>query len=450
MNLVAGKIIADRYELKSTLGVGGSGSVWLVHDTLTDIDMALKFCDAVDDYSMNEFRKEYKLTYKLNHPNLMSVRHFGLFENMPFLIMPYYEKGSMLRKIGTMGMEEIWQMVEDVASGLDYLHSQNPHIVHQDIKPDNILEDDNGHYLITDFGISRRFRTTMSRSATVMPSEVSAGTIAYMGPERFSETPVVIMASDIWSLGMTVYEIATGEPMWEGVGGCAQLNGAKLPERLQRLPEDLSLLIRACLALNTWDRPTAKQIVRFAQTRNPQYLRQNREQAERQTPNREQAERQAQKQNDERKSSRQARTDQHASQKSRPHSSSHWQQAAQQSHKQQNVPEDRSDWQKLRDHCQQMAKRLNKRVAVIAAIVVAACILAGMALTVVIGDINENRAYNRCVTYEDYQQFLEDYPNSNKRNAAQGKLQLLKPKDHYRPMDNKKAGKTNADADSKN
>lgn len=268
MNPVPGLEIAEHYRLVKPLGNGGSGSVWLAQDLLADIDVAMKFYGSFDDFGLSEFRKEYKLGFKLNHPNLLNIRHFDVYENCPYLVMTYCKNGSLARKAGKMNEEEVWRFVENVASGLAYLHSQRPHIIHQDIKPDNILIDDDGSLLITDFGISRKFLSTQAKMmSTTSASQTSAGTMPYMGPERFSENPMVIMASDIWSFGMTLYELITGELMWEGMGGCAQLNGAKLPNKVNELPKLLSLLVKACLEQEPWNRPTAAQIAKFAKTR---------------------------------------------------------------------------------------------------------------------------------------------------------------------------------------
>ena len=228
--------------------------------TFADIDVAIKFYGTLDQKGIEEFRNEFKIAYKLHHPNLLNINHFDVFENCPYLVMPYCENGSVSHHIGQMPESEIWKFVLDVSCGLTFLHTQKPPVVHQDIKPDNILITSDGRYVISDFGISRSFRTQLSSTKNKVNS---SGTLAYMGPERFSEQPMVVLASDIWAFGMTLYEAITGTVLWEGMGGCVQLNGARIPVISHTTPE-LARLVSACLAAETWNRPTAQQIYDYA------------------------------------------------------------------------------------------------------------------------------------------------------------------------------------------
>ena len=260
MQLSEGLIVAEHYKLLKQLGQGSFGDVWLAHNLLADIDVAIKFYGTFDQKGLEEFRNEFKIAYKLHHPNLLNINHFDVFENCPYLVMPYCENGSVSRQVGQMPESEIWKFILDVSGGLAFLHSQQPPVVHQDIKPDNILITSDGRYVISDFGISRSFRTKMSRTNNVS----SSGTIAYMGPERFSEKPMVVLASDIWAFGMTLYEVMNGDVLWEGMGGCVQLNGARIPAISGKFSPELTHLVTSCLAAETWNRPTAVQIHEYA------------------------------------------------------------------------------------------------------------------------------------------------------------------------------------------
>lgn len=116
--------------------------------------------------------------------------------------------------------------------------------------------------MITDFGISTRIRSTLRRN---QGQELSGGTLAYMGPERFGPSPTPIMASDIWSLGATMYELLTGLPPYGDHGGLLQKNGADIPLiNNEEYSQELKDIVYKCLALNTWDRPTARQIADYA------------------------------------------------------------------------------------------------------------------------------------------------------------------------------------------
>lgn len=261
MQLSEGQIVAEHYKLLKQLGHGSFGDVWLAHNELADIDVAIKFYGTFDMKGLEEFRTEFKIAYKLRHPNLLNINHFDVYNNCPYLVMPYCANGSVSGQIGQMTEGDLWKFVLDVSAGLAYLHSQQPPIIHQDIKPDNILITSDGRYVISDFGISRNLRTKMSRNNTEVSS---SGTIAYMGPERFSKQPVTVLASDVWAFGMTLYEIMTGNILWEGIGGCAQLNGARLPIIESNYSNELTRLVIACLAAETWNRPTAIQINEYA------------------------------------------------------------------------------------------------------------------------------------------------------------------------------------------
>ena len=264
MLLQPNTIFDNHYTLIRQLGQGGFSEVWLAHDSYMDIDVALKIYapgQGMDSNSINEFRREITGVFQLNHSNLLCPKHLGIWENMPYLIMAYCPAGSCLKFVGNISESEIWHLIHDVAAGLAYLHEKD--IVHQDIKPDNILIDSEGNYLITDFGISTRARSTLSKS--VMSTHPSAGTLAYMGPERFSAQPAPTKASDIWSLGAMVYELLEGTTPFPPDFGGSMLNaGAAIPTINAPVSENLKQTIYKMLSKETWDRPTAATLVQWA------------------------------------------------------------------------------------------------------------------------------------------------------------------------------------------
>lgn len=256
-------IFADRYQFKRLLGRGGFSEVWLAVDKMTNLEIAVKVYapgQGMDTDGMKDFCKELSQVYNLNHTNLLKPQHVDNWEGMPYLVMTFCPQGSCHRLIGTMSEEQIWKMIHDVASGLAYLHSQG--IIHQDIKPDNILIDPMGNYVITDFGISVQSRSTLRKSMNIASG---SGTTAYMGPERFSSDPTPLKASDIWSLGATAYELLTGNAPFGEIGGGMQKGGADLPTIKQDISPELRMALAKMLALETWDRPSAEQLVKWSE-----------------------------------------------------------------------------------------------------------------------------------------------------------------------------------------
>lgn len=256
-----GSLFAEHYQLKKKLGIGSFGEVWLARNLLADLDVAVKIYSLVDDNGFNDFREEFKIAYKLNHPNLLHINHFDVYAKCPFLVMPYCKNGSVISQVGKLSEKQVWLFIRDVSCGLMYLHSQNPLIIHQDIKPGNILIADNGRYMISDFGISRKIRHTLHKN---MAGEMSSGTLAYMGPEHFSVSPHIVATSDIWSLGMSVVELITGDVLWGGMGGSVQHNGASIPSLSDKCSPELEKLIYKCLSVQTWDRPSAKYVYEYS------------------------------------------------------------------------------------------------------------------------------------------------------------------------------------------
>jgi len=263
MRLTENTLFDKRYQLVRLLGRGGFSEVWLAKDSYTKLDIAIKVYapgQGMDSDGLADFSAELAGVYNLNHTNLLKPAHVDAWEGMPYLIMPFCSQGSVFKRIGKMSEEEIWKLIHDVAAGLAYLHEND--IIHQDIKPDNILIDDNGNYVITDFGISTKARSTLRKS--VIGGAVSSGTIEYMGPERFSDHPAPIKASDIWSLGATVYELITGNVPFGEMGGGMQKVGAEIPEITEPISKQLRYVIESMLAPETWDRPKAETLVEWA------------------------------------------------------------------------------------------------------------------------------------------------------------------------------------------
>lgn len=259
MKITAGIVVANRYRLIHQLGSGAFSVVWCAEDLYTsNMAVALKIyapSGGLDQEGLEIFSNEYRLLFDYNHPNLLKPMHFDIWEGSPYLVMPFCSKGSVLSKVGTFSEDELIAFIRDISAGLEYLHKQG--CIHQDIKPDNILIDSNGRFVITDFGISTRVRKTLRRS---LGKTDSAGTLAYMAPERFSKDPHPIMSSDIFSLGVTAYELASGDLPFGENGGLSLRAGAEIPDLGSKYSAELSNLIGKCLSIEPWDRPKAEEL----------------------------------------------------------------------------------------------------------------------------------------------------------------------------------------------
>ncbi|MCX6278423.1 MAG: serine/threonine-protein kinase [Bacteroidetes bacterium] len=252
---------ANRYLLKKLIGVGGYSQVWLAEDTKAgNMEVAIKIYapeKGLDNDGIETFGKEFTLVFNLNHAHLLKPMHYDVSEGSPSLVMQYCPNGSMLKRIGEVSEKELARFMHQAASALNYLHNQDPPIIHQDIKPDNFLIDGNGNYLLADFGISSKIRRTLTKS---MGSQVSTGTLAYMPPEKFSADKQIIKAGDIFSLGVTMYELLTGDLPFGDHGGMVMLTGAQVPNLPPSFNPELNTLLKHCMAKEPWERPTAGQL----------------------------------------------------------------------------------------------------------------------------------------------------------------------------------------------
>lgn len=259
------KLFHDRYFLERLLGRGNFSEVWLAKDTKTDIQVALKIyapATGLDDAGLNVFAREFSLVVNANHKNLLKPLYYDSCDRKPYLVLPYCKQGSIMKQVGKFTEQEAWKLIRDVASGLAWLHGMNPPVIHQDIKPDNIMIGEKGDFMITDFGVSSHLKSTLRKSLS--SAFCSAGTIAYMAPERFGKDNTPIMANDIYSLGATAFEMLAGDTPFGDDGGLVQKKGAEVPELQGDFSVQLKKVIAKCLRTNPWERPTAEQLEIYA------------------------------------------------------------------------------------------------------------------------------------------------------------------------------------------
>lgn len=275
MNLKANEIFAGSYELIEQLGRGGFAEVWKVRNLDAGIIQALKVYIGIDESGADTFRSEYAKLYNLNHPNLLKATHFSVNQGSPFLVMPYCAQGPALKRAGKVDERELARLLRDIAGALAYLHGLPDPLIHQDIKPDNFLLNDQGDYLLSDFGISSELRRTLVRSVSDsrktqdLSSMTPTGQAppAYRGPELYDKGRVAsgpVIASDIWALGASLFEMATSELPFNEFGGLSQSLGAPLPDLPGSFSPAFQHLVHRCMATEPWNRPTAAELQRWA------------------------------------------------------------------------------------------------------------------------------------------------------------------------------------------
>ena len=227
MALDTGKRLG-RYEIRSTIGAGGMGEVYLAEDTTLDRMVALKVLPvsiAADDQSMRRFIQEAKAASGLNHPNIITVYEIGQADSTHFIATEFIEGVTLRQLMSTASLElrEAFDIAIQTASALSVAHTAG--IVHRDIKPENIMLRKDGYVKVLDFGLAKLFATSLeghpSDPAAPTLKEVNTepgvvlGTVYYMSPEQ-ARGLEVDGRTDIWSLGVVLYEMCAGQAPFKG------------------------------------------------------------------------------------------------------------------------------------------------------------------------------------------------------------------------------------------
>lgn len=262
------ELFDGKYIKEERLGGGGFSDVWKVTDKDTSVTLALKIYKPganVDNGGVEILKHEYALMVNISHMNLLTPKYFAVCGEQPYLVLAYCKQGSINSMRKKMSEKEAWKLLRDISSALEYLHTRTPSIIHQDIKPDNILIWDDGTYMLTDFGVSTHLKVaTQSRLNFDDNLFGSAGTIAYMPPNKFSRKNLPIFANDIWSLGATVFEMLTGELPFGQSGGLIQKKGAEVPDIPDQFSHLLNNTIRTCMDEDPAKRPFASKLYEIA------------------------------------------------------------------------------------------------------------------------------------------------------------------------------------------
>jgi serine/threonine protein kinase len=269
----AGQKVGDgRFTLVKQLGRGGMGVVWLAQDTRLDEPVALKFLPpeiAADSVALNDLRRETARSHHLTHPNIIRLHDFQQSDHVAFISMEYVE-GSTLSEWRLQQAQQVvtWEqmapLAQQLCAALEYAHGEG--VVHRDLKPANIMVDSRGRVKLADFGIATVVSDSMSR---VSAARSTSGTLPYMSPQQLTgKRPSV--TDDIYSLGVTLYELLTSKPpFYTGDLTYQVLREPPEPmaERLAALeiqneiPGDVSALVMACLAKEPAQRPQSARAV---------------------------------------------------------------------------------------------------------------------------------------------------------------------------------------------
>jgi serine/threonine protein kinase len=258
-----GQVVDGRYEVLSRIARGGMATVYRALDRRLDRVVALKVMHphlsegAAGSEFIARFRREARAAARLAHPGLVAVFDQGLDDGVSYLTMEYVE-GSDLRRLlterGTLSVKETLATLTAVLDALSVAH--RAHLVHRDVKPENILIARDGTLKLADFGLARAVsEVTATTTGTVL------GTVAYLAPEVIT-TGASDTRTDVYAIGILAYEMLTGTPPHTGTTPIqvayshVNKDAPALSETLDWVPEELDTFVAAMIARDPDDRPT--------------------------------------------------------------------------------------------------------------------------------------------------------------------------------------------------
>jgi protein kinase-like protein len=261
-----GTLLAERYRIIAKLGQGGMGEVYRADDVVLNQAVALKFLprDVTDNpQALDRFRNEVRIARQVSHPNVCRVYDLGEIDGQLYLSMEYVDGedlGVLLRRIGRLPEPKALEISRKLCAGLAAAHEKG--VLHRDLKPGNIMLDSHGQVLITDFGLA-------ALTGQVEGAEIRNGTPAYMAPEQLDGKEVTVR-SEIYSLGLVLYEIFTGKRPFESatLADLVRTRNESTPTSPSTLVHDLDQaverVILRCLERDPAQRPPSALAVAAA------------------------------------------------------------------------------------------------------------------------------------------------------------------------------------------
>lgn len=256
--IMKGQKINDRYQIIKTIGEGGMANVYLAYDTILDRNVAVKVLRgdlATDEKFVRRFQREALSASSLSHPNIIEVYDVGEDNGSYYIVMEYIEGKhlkQLLKKRGALTLTEVVDIMLQVTDGMSVAHDS--YIIHRDIKPQNIMILENGLIKITDFGIAMALNSTqLTQTNSVM------GSVHYLPPEQASGKGATIQ-SDVYSMGILMYELLTGELPFRGDNAVEiALKHIKEPfpsvrEKVNNIPQSIENIIMRATAKNVKNR----------------------------------------------------------------------------------------------------------------------------------------------------------------------------------------------------
>lgn len=256
--IIKGTKINNRYSIIRTLGEGGMANVYLAYDTILDRNVAVKVLRgdlATDEKFVRRFQREALSASNLYHPNIVQIYDFDSENGQYYIVMEYVEGKTLkqlLKRRGSLTITEVIDIMSQVTDGM--AHAHDSYIIHRDIKPQNIMILDNGMIKITDFGIAMALNSTqLTQTNSVM------GSVHYLPPEQAAGKGSTIR-SDIYSMGILMYELLTGQVPYKGDNAVEiALKHLKEPlpsirKILPELPQSIENIILKATAKNPQNR----------------------------------------------------------------------------------------------------------------------------------------------------------------------------------------------------